>query len=140
MIPLVADQRVLQRDDPGIELSVGDRFSIELSSNATTGYAWQATYDDAVLRAIGHRYAAPQTAAVRAGGYERFTFEAVAAGNAALALGYRRPSEPDVAAVDTAEFDVRISPASPSTTTEERRRKRGVNGCIASMQGQDFRL
>ena len=113
-----ADQRVLQRDDLGIELSVGDRFSIELSSNATTGYAWQATYDDAVLRDIGHRYTAPQAAAVGAGGYERFTFETVAAGNAALTLEYRRPSEPDVAAVDTAEFDVRISPASASGTTE----------------------
>jgi predicted secreted protein len=111
------DDRVLQRDDAAIELHIGDRFSVELSSNATTGYAWQASFDDAVVRAVGHRYAPPPTNLIGAGGYERFTFEALATGDAALALAYRRPSEPDVVAVDTAEFDVRIAPSSDNTSS-----------------------
>ena len=113
------DQRVVQRDEAGVDVDIGDRFSIELPSNATTGYAWEATtVDGPVVREVDHRYLAPDTAVVGAGGYERFTYEARANGATTLTFDYRRPFEPDsTPAVDTARFDVQVSAAQAPTSS-----------------------
>ncbi len=122
------DQRVVQPDEAGVEVGVGDRFSIELPSNASTGYVWEpTTMDAAVVREVDHRYLPPVTTLVGAGGYERFTYEADATGNTTLGFEYRRPSEPDAKpAADTARFEIQVfadpmqtSTSSTSTTNSK---------------------
>ncbi len=120
------DNRVFQRDETSVDVDIGDIFSIELASNATTGYAWESTIgDEAVLLEVDHRYLSPTTTQVGAGGYERFMYEAMASGDTTIEFEYRRPSEPATTlAKDTARFEVHVSapPAaagasSPSTTS-----------------------
>ncbi len=107
------DHRVYQRDESSIDVSTGDLFSIELASNATTGYAWESTIGDAaLLREVDHHYLAPPaTAQVGQGGYERFMYEATASGDTTINFEYRRPTEPGTTpAADSARFAVHISP------------------------------
>jgi predicted secreted protein len=113
------DQRVVQRDEAGVHVGIGDRFSIELPANATTGFAWEATTTDAaVVREVDHRYLSPATNVVGAGGYERFSYEALVNGATTLTFDYRRPFEPDsIPAVDTARFDVQVSDAQAPTSS-----------------------
>ena len=113
------DRRVIQRDETSVEVRTGDLFSIELASNATTGYGWQSMIaDEATLREVDHRYLATSTTLVGAGGYERFTYEATAPGDATLEYEYRRPSEPGATpAADTARFGVHISAPAPDGTS-----------------------
>ena len=107
------EQRVVQPDEAGVDVVIGDRFSIELPSNGTTGYAWEPTpMDGPVVRQVDHRYRVPDTTAVGAGGYERFTYEALVSGDTTLGFEYRRPTDPDsTPPADSARFDVQVSAA-----------------------------
>ncbi|OGT22759.1 MAG: hypothetical protein A3C55_06110 [Gammaproteobacteria bacterium RIFCSPHIGHO2_02_FULL_42_13] len=50
-------------------------YTVKLSSNATTGYAWFIkSYDSNLLVLQSHRYVAPKTLRVGAGGYEIWVF------------------------------------------------------------------
>jgi inhibitor of cysteine peptidase len=62
-----------------IRVGVGERFTVVLASNPSTGYEW----------ALGEGF----PAANGAGGRERWTFEAVEAGEVTLPLVYHRPWE-----------------------------------------------
>jgi inhibitor of cysteine peptidase len=90
------NERWLTEADAGrtIELRTGDRLSISLGGNPTTGYSWGlAAVDERVLAPKGKPGYAASSEAVGAGGVFAFEFEAVAAGQTALHLVYRRPWE-----------------------------------------------
>jgi inhibitor of cysteine peptidase len=73
---------------------VGDQVSVALDENPTTGYRWQAEFDDSVLRAVDDTFEAA-TGASGAGGTRRFTFDAVGAGTTELRLRKCRSWKPD---------------------------------------------
>lgn len=91
-----------------VTVAPGTPITIELASNATTGYTWVPT----TLPDYGHvaidgptegTYVAPSTepGVVGAGGTQVWTLHATKAGTTSFGLGYLRPWEAGVAPVDT---------------------------------------
>jgi inhibitor of cysteine peptidase len=82
-----------------IRVGVGERFTVVLASNPSTGYEWALGegFPAAALREVGSEYVADRSRfsppANGAGGRERWTFEAVEAGEVTLPLVYHRPWE-----------------------------------------------
>jgi inhibitor of cysteine peptidase len=88
-------------------VKVGDTVTVEVIGNPTTGYQWSADLtaeDAALLKAAGEpEYVADKVAEgmVGSGGTYRFTFTAVAKGEAQISLIYWRSFEPDVEPIAT---------------------------------------
>ncbi|MFZ5818396.1 MAG: protease inhibitor I42 family protein [Chloroflexota bacterium] len=78
-------------------LEQGQTLAISLESNPTTGYSWQALeIDAALLRQSGeaeYKQSPGSEGLVGAGGVETLRFEALAAGQTRLTLGYMRAWE-----------------------------------------------
>jgi len=52
-------------------------FTIKLKSNPSTGFSWFLTkYDHNLIKAVSHKYYAPDTKLVGAPGYEEWIFKA----------------------------------------------------------------
>jgi len=87
-------------DDEGQEIDIGldQEFIIALGSNpGSTGYSWQASYDETMLELVGDEptYEAKETEGdvVGAGGTEFFQFKALEAGETEITLTYAQPWE-----------------------------------------------
>jgi len=109
--PLSPGMRWLTEVDAGrtVDLRAGDRLSISLGGNPTTGYSWElAAVDKQVLAPLGKPGYAASSEAVGAGGVFAFEFEAVAAGQTALRLVYRRPWEKRRRAAQTFGVNVTV--------------------------------
>jgi len=81
-----------------IEIGVNQEFVIALGSNPTTGYSWQASYDETMLELVGGQstYKPREEAkelVVGAGGVEYFRFKALKTGETEITLVYKRPFE-----------------------------------------------
>jgi len=79
-----------------INISINQTFIIALDSNPTTGYSWQASYDESMLELVGKSYEMGKKAkqgAVGAGGVEYFQFKALKTGKTEITLDYQRPWE-----------------------------------------------
>ena len=85
--------RAYSKRDTQIRVRAGDRFSIVLDANPTTGYEWHAAVDgDAV--ALQDASLTPGTGALGAAGAQRFEFEAKHAGRVHVSLTLSRSWEP----------------------------------------------
>lgn len=86
-------------DDAGQEIDIGvdQEFIIALGSNPTTGYSWQASYDESLLELVGGEptYEADETeeGVVGAGGVDYFRFLTLDAGETEITLTYGQPWE-----------------------------------------------
>src|SRR5436190_21347395 len=71
-----------------VTVNPGDRFTLGLAANRTTGYSWQLAQppDASVAQLVGSSYEAPTAAQPGAGGKECWTFNAAAAGTTQLTL------------------------------------------------------
>ncbi len=80
-----------------VTLKQGQTLAISLESNPTTGYSWQVLeMDAAVLQQSGeteYKQSPGSEGLVGAGGVETLRFEALAAGQTTLTLGYMRAWE-----------------------------------------------
>jgi inhibitor of cysteine peptidase len=98
--------------DPAVPVTVneGNRFSIELPSNATTGYSWEfgAPIDGNYLTLLKTDYINPNSTLVGAGGTQVWIFKAVHPGSTSVLLEYKRPWEVNVDPIQTAQFNVTI--------------------------------
>jgi inhibitor of cysteine peptidase len=94
-----------------VKLGVGERATIELEANPSTGYQWEPTTepDAAVVRVVSDTYTAGPSDRVGAAGTQKIVVEGVAAGNTTLELGYVRPWETDTAPAETATFEITVS-------------------------------
>ena len=94
-------------DDGGntIAASKGETFEITLDSNPTTGYSWQAEFDESYLELVDTTFAADSDL-IGAGGQETLVFKAIAKGQTTVQLLYQRPWEGEP--IDTRSFDVEI--------------------------------
>jgi inhibitor of cysteine peptidase len=92
-----------------LEVSRGERFTLSLASNQSTGYRW-VLLDSATLkrvRMLGSEYRSRAPQRNGAGGIERWSFVADSAGSAVISLVYVRPWE-HTAPPDTTRFHVTI--------------------------------
>ncbi|GAB4503959.1 MAG: hypothetical protein Fur0043_09520 [Anaerolineales bacterium] len=94
------DQEIhLEAQDDGkqVTLQSGQTLTVSLEANPTTGYRWQVLQiDPAVLEQSGeaeYKQAAGAEGLTGAGGVETLRFEALAAGQTTLTLGYMRSWE-----------------------------------------------
>jgi inhibitor of cysteine peptidase len=97
---------------PGaVELAVGERATLELEANPTTGYQWEpsAEPDAAVVKVVSDTYVAGGSDAMGAGGTQRIVVEGVAAGTTTLELRYVRPWESDTPPAETASYQITVS-------------------------------
>ena len=99
-------------DDAGqpIDTGVGQEFIIAIGSNPTTGYSWQASYDETMLELVESTYEADETeeGVVGSGGVEYFRFLALEAGETEITLVYKRPWEDPTPQDETKAFTVNI--------------------------------
>ena len=91
------------------KLAVGQQLTVQLPSNATTGYSW-AIAGMGGLKQVGKAvYDAPnKPGVVGAAGTETFTFAASSRGAGQLTLEYRRPWEKGVPAAKTWSVPITI--------------------------------
>ncbi|HTY13234.1 MAG TPA: protease inhibitor I42 family protein [Candidatus Omnitrophota bacterium] len=74
--------------------SIGKTFTLSMASNATTGYGWKlASSPSPEVMMIGHKYIAPNSKLVGAGGKEIWQFKALKKGKKTLIFNYVRPWE-----------------------------------------------
>jgi len=83
--------------DTEISASVGEQFTITLTSNKTTGYSWSAGMiaDNSQVVVTGVEYKVPSDAKIGQGGEEVWHFKAVATGSVKIKMYYARPWEND---------------------------------------------
>ena len=82
-----------------ISVAINQEFTITLSANPTTGYSWQASYDETMVELVESKYEIPEMekhervkqGIVGSGGVEIFRFKALKAGKTKIALAYKRP-------------------------------------------------
>jgi inhibitor of cysteine peptidase len=97
-----------------VELRTGDRLAVSLAGNPTAGYSWEvAAVDARVLAPAGQPAYHASSASMGSGGVFAFEFEAVAAGQTALRLAYRRPWEKRRRPAQTYAVHVMVGPAAP---------------------------
>jgi inhibitor of cysteine peptidase len=85
-------------DDPGqtVDIEAKQEFIIALGSNPSTGYSWQASYDETRLKLVGGESEykeATSEGVVGGGGIEYFRFKALKAGQTEITLTYQQPWE-----------------------------------------------
>jgi len=110
--PSPADVTLTNSDDgKAIGLEAGQMLAVRLDSNPSTGYSWQVgQVDEAVLKQQGEpQFIQPADAPPGAGGAQVFRFTASAAGQTTLVLVYKRPSDPNVAPVQTFTVQVKVA-------------------------------
>jgi len=77
-----------------IDIGAGQQFVIALGSNRTTGYGWQESYDESMLRLVEKTYEEEtEEDVVGAGGIEYFRFRTLEAGETEITLVYKQPWE-----------------------------------------------
>jgi inhibitor of cysteine peptidase len=82
---------------------------IALESNPSTGYSWEAEYDDAMLELVEETFEPGEYAKeniVGAGGTELFRFKGLSKGETEITFNYKRSWETEV--LDTKVFTVEV--------------------------------
>ncbi len=83
-----------------IDTGVNQEFVIALGSNPSTGYSWQASYDETMLELVGgqsiYKPGEEAEGMVGAGGVEYFRFKALKTGRTEVTLVYKRAWEEEV--------------------------------------------
>lgn len=84
-----------------VGVGAGSEFAIliALESNPTTGYSWEASYDETRLELVEETYELGEYAEqglVGAGGTELFRFKALKSGEAKITMDYKRSWETEV--------------------------------------------
>lgn len=87
---------VYSEPERGINIRVDQQFTIALDSNPTTGYRWEAQFDESLLRLVETKFEPGEPARpgiYGVGGKERFTFQGLRQGKTYVTLSYKRPWE-----------------------------------------------
>ncbi len=97
--------------DPSIPIEVhtGDRFTIELDSNITTGYSWVfgSAVNENILRLVNSDYIPPKSGLTGAGGVQIWVFEALQPGTTSITLKYERSWETEPP-IRTADYTIHV--------------------------------
>ncbi len=93
-----------------IEVNVGEQFMIYLDSNPTTGYKWEASFDQTSLKLVKSEFKqdTSKPGMVGVGGKEQFVFQGLKAGDTQIKLTYKRPWEQQSADAKVLTFTVNV--------------------------------
>jgi inhibitor of cysteine peptidase len=92
-----------------VSVTAGQEFVIALESNITTGFSWQASFDEDSLVLVEKTYKEKDNSGkVGGGGADYFRFKALKSGETKVTLSYRRPWETPSAQDKTAVFNVSV--------------------------------
>jgi len=86
-----------------LRTEIGKEFTIALDANPTTGYSWEASFDQELVSLVRREHR-PSSDLIGAGGQPTFVFRPLKQGSGTIELRYRRPWEPE--AVETRIFTV----------------------------------
>jgi len=85
----------------------GEKFTINLQSNPSTGYRWHLLYfDKSILKLITPEFAPKPTNQIGTAGIQQFNFEATKEGTTNIRLGYKRSWETET--MKSNEFFVNV--------------------------------
>ncbi|MHB1314835.1 MAG: protease inhibitor I42 family protein [Christensenellales bacterium] len=104
-------EKIYGEGETKISAKAGEKFTIRLPENPTTGYAWSVKIsDETVVKLDKDDYEATptDTVIVGSGGQRVLTFAALSKGTAAITLAYERSFEKD-SAIETIIFDVTVN-------------------------------
>ncbi len=76
-----------------IKASLGKEFAVSLDANPTTGYAWEAKFDEKFLELKKDIFKPFSPGAVGKGGREEFVFCTIKTGKTRIKMLYKRPWE-----------------------------------------------
>jgi inhibitor of cysteine peptidase len=96
-----AEVKAYSDTEETINISANKEFVIliALESNPTTGYSWEASYDDTMLELVEETYELGEYAKqglIGAGGTELFRFKALKSGEAEITMVYKRSWETEI--------------------------------------------
>ncbi len=89
-----------------IESSIGSQFIISAEGNATTGYIWEASFDQAYVNLVSSEYVLSNPGLMGSGGKNQFVFQPLKQGETRIVLTYKRLWEQQ--AGETATFVIQI--------------------------------
>jgi len=97
----IGEIETYEDEGQSIETGVNQQFVIALGSNPSTGYRWQASYDETMLELVGGESEyelsdGEEEGLLGAGGVEYFRFKALKTGRTELTLVYKRASEGEI--------------------------------------------
>ena len=92
-----------------ISIGANQEFVIALDSNPTTGYNWEADYDESTLILVEEKYSPDEKAEglVGAGGTQYFQFKALKTGKTEITLTYKRSWETGFAEQKVFKVDIK---------------------------------
>ncbi|MFA6096510.1 MAG: protease inhibitor I42 family protein [Candidatus Paceibacterota bacterium] len=101
-------QEACEEPVEAVQATVGEDILITLDSNVTTGYSWEAEFDEHYFILRSKDFISDRNSPkLGAAGKEVFTFTPIQAGEAAITMGYGRPRESGP--IDTKIFNYIIS-------------------------------
>ncbi len=93
-----------------VTLHVGDRFTVALKENSTTGYSWKVVSSgEPAVKQVGQPTFKTDSSLHGAGGTVTYRFRAAAEGTGALELVYVRPWQKDAAPEATFKLTVVVA-------------------------------
>ncbi len=93
-----------------ISTTVNQEFIIALDSNPTTGYNWEASYEESILKLVDSKYEMgkqSQAGLVGAGGTQYFQFKVLKTGKSEITVTYKRSWETDFAEQKVFNIDIK---------------------------------
>ncbi len=93
-----------------INTTINQEFIIALDSNSTTGYNWEKSYDESILKLVDSKYEMgkqAQTGLVGAGGIQYFQFKALKTGKTEITVTYKRSWETGFAEQKVFNVDIK---------------------------------
>ena len=101
MILTACSSAAVKLDEQGngqsVELEAGQKLTVSLAGNPTTGYSWEVSeIDPAVVELVGEPDYQSDSDLIGSGGVYTFVFKGVAPGQSSIKLVYHRSWETDV--------------------------------------------
>jgi inhibitor of cysteine peptidase len=92
--------------EENITINKGQKFTIILESNPTSGFRWLPTYDRSIINIISLDFQPSTSTRIGSTGKDIFTFKAITSGTTLLKMVYKRSWEEQFVAEKTFFIDI----------------------------------